>query len=187
MARIAFVVGDEFEDSEFRTPYDGLRASGHQVEILGVEAGQFVRGKKHQERIRIEKAVEDADPRSYDALVIPGGYSPAHLRTSSKVVAFVRQMVDGGKVIAAICHGPQLLVEAHAVRGRTMTSWPSVKKELVAAGASWVDQEVVIDGRMITSRKPDDLAAFTHAIEQQLGPRPAAAPRAPRPRAEPRH
>jgi protease I len=169
MARIAFVLGEDFEDSEFRKPYDGLKESGHQIEVLGAKAGQQVAGKRGKERFTIEKAAADADPESYDALVIPGGYSPDHLRTEPDVVGFVAAMVDSGKLIAAVCHGPQLLIEADAVDGKTLTSWPSVKTDLQNAGANWVDQEVVIDGRMITSRKPDDLPAFTRAIDQQLG------------------
>jgi protease I len=172
MTRIAFVVGDDFEDSEFRIPYDGLKAAGHQIDIVGIEAGKTMSGKKGKEKVRIDKAVAEVDARNYDALVIPGGFSPDHLRTNAKMVAFVEQMAKGGKLVAAICHGPQLLIEADAVQGKTLTSWPSVKKDLVNAGARWVDQEVVIDGRLITSRKPDDLAAFTRAIEQHLGMRP---------------
>jgi protease I len=167
MARIAFVLGDDFEDSEFRVPYDVLMDHGHHVDIIGVSTGK-VAGKMGQERVLIDKAVADADPRSYEALVIPGGYSPDHLRTDATMVAFVEQMVESGKLIAAVCHGPQLLIEAHAVRGKTVTSWPSVKTDLINAGARWVDQQVAIDGRLITSRKPDDLEAFTQAIEQQL-------------------
>jgi len=171
MARIAFVVGDDFEDSEFRTPYDGLKARGHQIDVLGARAGRIVLGKNGTEKVRIEKAVADADARNYDALVIPGGYSPDHLRTDAGVVAFVVQMVKSHKLIAAVCHGPLLLVTADAVHGKTMTSWPSVRRELTRAGARWVDQEVVIDGQLITSRMPADLDAFTRAIGQQLDAR----------------
>lgn len=172
MARIAFVLGDDFEDSEFRVPYDALTASGHHVDILGVKAGKTVPGKRGEEQVLIEEAVAGADPMSYDALVIPGGYSPDHLRTNAAMVAFVEAMVAGGKLIAAVCHGPQLLIEANAVRGKTVTSWPSVKTDLINAGARWVDQEVAVDGRLITSRKPEDLEAFILAIEHNLRTRP---------------
>lgn len=184
MARIAFVVGDDFEDSEFRTPYDGLKAAGHQIDIVGVEAGKQVAGKKGKEKIEIEKAVTEVDPRSYDALVIPGGYSPDHLRMNTGMVSFVETMVGNGKLVAAVCHGPQLLIEADVVRGKTMTSWPSVKTDLINAGARWVDQEVAVDGTLITSRKPADLPAFTRTINEQLGQagmRPEQAPRAEQP------
>jgi protease I len=168
MARIAFVLGEDFEDSEFRKPYDALKEAGHQVEVLGAKAGTTLKGKKGDEHVTTDAAVSERDPASYDALVIPGGYSPDHLRMDPAVVKFTGQMVRQGKLIAAVCHGPQLLIEADAVEDKTMTSWPSVHTDLVNAGAKWVDKEVVIDGRLITSRKPDDLPAFSKAILDQL-------------------
>jgi protease I len=175
MARIAFVLGEDFEDSEFRTPYEGLAASGHQLEVIGAKAGAKITGKRGKEEVTLDKAASDADPAAYDALVIPGGYSPDHLRTDRSVVAFVDEMVRRGKLIAAVCHGPQLLIEAGAVKGKTMTSWPSVKTDLENAGATWVDREVVVDGLLITSRKPADLPAFTRTIDQQLSAAPERA------------
>ena len=168
MARIAIVVGQDFEDSEFREPLDSLREVGHVVEVLGPRAHEELAGKKGQERIITDAAVAERDPESYDALVIPGGYSPDHLRTEPDVVRFVRRFAQTGRPIAAICHGPQLLIEADAVRGRRMTSWPSVRKDLENAGADWVDAEVVVDAELITSRKPADLPAFNRAILQRL-------------------
>jgi protease I len=169
MARIAMVLAEDFEDSEFRKPYDALRGAGHVVEVLGAEQGVSVTGKKGHEKIKIEAAAADCDPEDYDALVIPGGYSPDHLRTDKGVVEFVHDMVVTGKLVAAVCHGPQLLIEVDGVKGKQMTSWPSVKKDLENAGAKWVDKEVVVDGTMITSRKPDDLDAFSAAINKALG------------------
>ncbi len=171
MSRIAFVLGDDFEDSEFAQPYNELRAAGHDVEVLGVKAGQTVKGKKGKEEFTIEAAAADKDPASYDALVIPGGYSPDHLRTDKQVVRFVGAMARAGKVIAAVCHGPQLLIEADAVEDKQLTSWPSVRTDLLNAGAKWVDREVVVDGKLITSRKPEDLPAFIAAIREHLGDR----------------
>ena len=168
MAIIAFVVGPDFEDSEFRVPYDALRAAGHTVELLGTKAGETVRGKKQKEKVEIEAAVTDRKPELYDALVIPGGYSPDHLRAEDDVVDFVRDFVETGRPIAAICHGPQLLIEADAVDGKKLTSWKSVKTDLENAGARWVDEEVVVDGSLVTSRMPDDLPAFTRAILEKL-------------------
>ncbi|MEO8703597.1 MAG: type 1 glutamine amidotransferase domain-containing protein [Kofleriaceae bacterium] len=168
MARIAFVLGEDFEDSEFRKPYDSLEQAGHQIDVLGAKAGTKLAGKKGKETVEVERAAGDADPAKYDALVIPGGYSPDHLRTDPGVVRFVEEMVKGNKIIAAVCHGPQLLIEAGAVDGKTVTSWPSVRTDLENAGATWVDEEVHVDGRLITSRKPDDLPAFTAAIQAQL-------------------
>ncbi len=168
MANIAFVLGEDFEDSEFRKPYDGLRARGHRIDIIGERAGTLLKGKKGTEEVKVEKAVADVDAESYDALVIPGGYSPDHLRMNASMVQLTQSMLRGGKVVAAVCHGPQLLIEAEGVKGRVVTSWPSVRKDLENAGATWVDEEVHVDGKLITSRKPDDLPAFTEAIAKQL-------------------
>lgn len=168
MSRIAFVLAEDFEDSEFRKPYDALKKAGHTIDVIGVKAGTKVKGKKGEEEVRIEKAIAEASAADYDALVIPGGYSPDHLRTEQPIVAFVQELARGGKVIAAVCHGPQLLIEADTVKGRVVTSWPSVRRDLENAGASWVDEEVHVDGKLITSRKPADLPAFSRAILQQL-------------------
>lgn len=168
MSRIAFVVADDFEDSEFRKPYDALRAAGHTIEVLGAKAGVTVRGKKGKELVEIKAAAGDCKPQDFDALVIPGGYSPDHLRTERSVVEFVQKMIRSGKLIAAVCHGPQLLIEAEGVDGKMLTSFASVKTDLLNAGAKWVDQEVVVDGKLITSRKPDDLPAFSAAINKAL-------------------
>jgi deglycase len=166
MSKIAFLVDQMFEDSEFRIPYDRLRAAGHRVEILG--RGAQVEGYRHKERIAIEKPVAQAKVEDYDALVIPGGYSPDHLRTHGEAVAFTRAMGLANKPVAAVCHGPSLLIESDLVYGRQVTSWPSIKTDLINAGARWVDREVAIDGNIITSRRPDDLPAFSDAILRML-------------------
>lgn len=168
MARIAFVLGEDFEDSEFRKPYDALKEAGHQIDVLGAKGTEKVKGKKGKEEVKLDGAATDKDAGSYDALVIPGGYSPDHLRMDKDVVRFVGSFAKSNKLIAAVCHGPQLLIEADAVEDKTMTSWPSVHTDLVNAGAKWVDKEVCIDGKLITSRKPDDLPAFSKAILDQL-------------------
>ena len=169
MSKIAVLVDEMFEDSEFRVPYDRLRAAGHEVDIVGLEAGREVEGKKHEEKITIEKAAADVSARDYDALVIPGGYSPDHLRASIDAVRLTRDMAKANKPVAAVCHAPWMLVEADIADGRQVTSWPSIKTDLINAGAKWVDREVVVDGNIITSRKPDDLVAFSDAILRQLG------------------
>lgn len=168
MAKVAFVLADDFEDSEFEVPYERLRAAGHQVTVIGTEAGREVRGKKGKASFTVETTPDEVSAADFDALVVPGGYSPDKLRTSPGVVKFVQGMVDGDKPVAAICHAGSLLVEADAVRGRTVTSWPSIRTDLVNAGAQWVDREVVEDGNVITSRKPDDLDAFVGAILNRL-------------------
>jgi len=168
MSRIAFVLADDFEDSEFRKPYDALKEAGHQIDVLGAKGTEKVKGKKGKEEVKLDGEVTGKDAGSYDALVIPGGYSPDHLRMDKDVVRFVGSFAKADKLIAAVCHGPQLLIEADAVEDRTVTSWPSVHTDLVNAGAKWVDKEVCIDGKLITSRKPDDLPAFSKAILDQL-------------------
>jgi protease I len=168
MARIAFVVDEMFEDSEFRVPYDKLRAAGHEVVVVGLEKGKRVHGKKGKEKVTIDRAADEVRGEDFDALVIPGGYSPDHLRTSLDVVRLVRHVYEAGKLVAAVCHGPWLLVEAEAIDGRSVTSWPSIKTDLINAGARWVDREVVEDGNVITSRNPGDLEAFTAAILRRL-------------------
>lgn len=170
MSRIAIVVGEDFEDSELMKPLDELKAAGHDIELLGTKAGKTIKGKKGTE-VTLDASVTERDAKSYDAVVIPGGYSPDHLRTDKNVVRFVQTAVHADKLIAAVCHGPQLLIEADAVEDKQLTSWPSVRTDLLNAGAKWVDREVVIDGKLITSRKPDDLPAFIAAIQHALGAR----------------
>ena len=164
MANVAFVLDDDFEDSEFKVPYDRISEAGHQITVIGTEAGREVNGKRGQEKFELEATPDSVNPEDFDALVIPGGYAPDKLRTETGVVKFVQGFFDGDKPVAAICHAGSLLVEANAVDGRTVTSWPSVRTDLENAGAKWVDKEVVVDGNLITSRNPDDLDAFCSAI-----------------------
>lgn len=168
MAAIAMPVAEDFEDSEFTVPFDRFKNAGHEVTVIGRKAGEIVIGKRGQSRATVDKVAADVDPSDFDALVIPGGYSPDHLRLDEDVVSFVRRFHDTGKPVAAICHAPWLLIEANVVDGRRVTSWPSMRTDLRNAGAQWVDQEVVIDGNLITSRKPADLEAFCNAILERL-------------------
>jgi len=168
MARIAFIVAKDFEDSEFRVPYEQVKQAGHEAVIVGVEAGKPLEGKKGKETLSAEKRVRDVSAADFDALVIPGGYSPDHLRMDIQMVGFVRDFFKADKPIAAICHAPWMLVEADIADGRTVTSFPSIKTDLINAGARWVDREVVEDGNLITSRKPDDLKAFCAALLRQV-------------------
>jgi len=174
MARVGFLMDQEFEDSEFRIPHDRLRSAGHEVVIVGLQAGKELTGKKGKERVRVERAAADLTGDELDALVIPGGYSPDHLRTSLDVVRLTRHVYQAGRTVAAVCHGPWLLVEAEAIDGRTVTSWPSLRTDLVNAGARWVDREVVEDENVVTSRKPDDLEAFSTAVLRHLEARTPA-------------
>jgi protease I len=168
MANIAFVLDEDFEDSEFRVPYDRLTQAGHRVVVLGRRAGASVSGKRGKEKVTIDAAAGERKPEEFDALVVPGGYSPDRLRTDESVVAFVRGVADAGKPVAAVCHGPSLLIDADLVRGKKLTSWPSIRTDLRNAGAEWVDREVVQDGLLITSRNPSDLEAFSRAIQAAL-------------------
>lgn len=173
MSRIGFIVDELFEDSELRVPLDRARLAGHEVLIIGVVAGKILSGKKGHEVVRTDVGIADVASDELDALVIPGGYSPDHLRTNEEMVDMVREMLADEKPVAAICHAGSMLVEADVCGGRTVTSWPSIKTDLVNAGARWVNREVVEDGNLITSRKPDDLEAFTDALLRQVerGPR----------------
>jgi protease I len=157
--RIACVLASGFEDSEFRQPFDAFRRAGHDVTIVGLKRGEKLRGKRDRERIGTDKSVEDVAPSEFDALFIPGGHSPDVLRADRRMVAFTRGFAD--KPILSICHGPQLLMTAKMVAGRRMTAWKTVQPDLACCGATVVDEEVVIDGNLLTSRQPDDLPAFT--------------------------
>jgi len=168
MARIAIILADLFEDPEFRVPYDRLREAGHEVVVIGADAGKKIEGKQHKEIVTSDKGIADVSADDFDAIVIPGGYSPDKLRMDPRMISFTRAIFDAGKPTAAICHAPWMLVEADIARGKTVTSWPSIKTDLVNAGARWVDQQVVEDGNVITSRWPDDLQAFSDAILSQL-------------------
>lgn len=168
MAKVAFILDNMFEDSEFKVPYDRVKEAGHEPVVIGLEANKRLEGKKGNETTTTERAIGDVSPSEFDALVIPGGYSPDLIRTNEEMVSFVKQMSDDGKPVAAICHAGWMLAEADVIRGKTVTSWPSIKTDLINAGADWVDQEVVEDGNIITSRKPDDLEAFTKTLLSQM-------------------
>ena len=168
MAKVAFIVDEMFEDSEFQTPYDRVREQDHEAVIVGLEAGKKLEGKKGKVTITTEKSIDEVSAGDFDALVIPGGYSPDKIRSNDKMVAFTRALFEGQKPIAAICHAGWMLAEADIIRGKTVTSWPSIKTDMTNAGATWVDQEVVEDDNIITSRKPDDLESFTKALLSQI-------------------
>ena len=168
MAKIAFIVDEMFEDSEFRFPYDRVKEAGHEPVIIGLEKGKKLEGKKGKETITTEAGIDDMSPDEFDGLVIPGGYSPDKIRVNPKMVEFTRSIYKAGKPLAAICHAGWMLAEADIIKGVTVTSWPSIKTDLINAGAEWVDQEVVEDGNLITSRKPDDLEAFTKTLLSQI-------------------
>jgi protease I len=167
--RIAILATDGFEQVELTEPKKNLEKAGAKVTVLSVEkTPKEIKGwdmKDWGKKVKVDGLVAQADPSEFDALVLPGGQiNPDKLRMDKDAVAFVKRFAETGKPVAAICHGPWMLIEADLVRGKTMTSWPSVHTDLKNAGAHWVDREVVRDGQFITSRKPDDIPAFSEKI-----------------------
>jgi protease I len=167
--RVAMLVEEEFEDRELTEPRDTLRAAGAEVVIIGPSLGASYRGK-HGDVVTADLASGAARMKDFDALVIPGGHAPDKMRMRHAMVDLARDAMEAGKPVAAICHGPQLLISANVLRGRTLTCWPSIAIDVKNAGGRYVDRPVVEDGNLITSRKPDDLLAFSDAIIRALSP-----------------
>ncbi len=169
--RVAVLVDNGFEESELFEPKKALEDAGAKVEIVSPRNGR-VKGWKHTDwgkEIAVDRAVDSAKADDYDALLLPGGVmNPDHLRINQAAVRFVKGFVDAGKPIAAICHAPWTLIEAGGVKGRKMTSWPSLANDLRNAGASWVDEECVVDNGLVTSRKPDDIPAFNRKMIEEF-------------------
>lgn len=165
--RVAVLATDGVEQVELTEPVQALKQAGAEVSVIAPKAGH-IQGMKHDQQgdsLPVDAELARVTPESYDALVLPGGVAnPDKLRIDPAAVAFVRHFVEAGKPIAAICHGPWTLIEAGAVKGHTLTSWPSLKTDLSNAGATWVDREVVVDGTLVTSRKPDDIPAFNRRM-----------------------
>ena len=158
--KIACVLDRGFEDSEFEKPYNAFKEAGHEVVIIGHEAGKEITGSKGRVTTKTEKGIDDVQPEEFDALFIPGGSSPDHLRYNQKFNRFVAALMSADKATFAICHGPQLLIAADQYKDRTMTAWYTVQDDLKKMGAKVVDEEVHVDGNLVTSRKPDDIPAF---------------------------
>jgi protease I len=177
--RVAILVEDEFEDLELTGPLETLRAAGAVVTIVGPTQGATYRGKRGEAIVAADLAAGAARMRDFDALVIPGGHAPDKMRMRHAMVDLTREAMEAGKPVAAICHGPQLLISENAVRGRTLTCWPSIAIDVKNAGGFYVDKPVVEDGNLITSRKPDDVRVFSEAIIRALG----ALAQSPEPRA----
>jgi protease I len=170
--RIAALVDHGFEQVELTEPKKALEAAGATVDVVSPQDGT-VKGWQHTEwgdEIAVDRPLAQADAGQYDALLLPGGVmNPDRLRVNRQAVAFVRAFVDAQKPIAAICHGPWTLIEAGSVRGRRMTSWPSLQTDLTNAGAKWVDEPCVVDNGLVTSRKPDDIPAFNRKMIEEFG------------------
>lgn len=164
--RIAVLVADLFEEPELLYPYYRLLEAGYEAVLVGSEAREYP--GKHGYPVRAQVAVADVKAADLAGMVIPGGFGPDSLRLDPAMVALTRDMVRAGKPVAAICHGPSLLVSADVLRGRRATSYAAVRDDVKNAGATWVDEPVVVDGPLITSRVPDDLPAFMGAVLQAL-------------------
>lgn len=172
--RIACVLDEWFQREEFERPYRAFLDAGHQVTIVGKKGGVEVQDERRSgQPVRIEKGIDEVSPDQFDALFIPGGYSPDRLRADPAVVQFVKAFFTANKPVFAICHGPQLILAAEEMAGRTMTAWKTVQHDLKLAGANVVDQEVVVDRNLVTSRQPADLDAFIRESLQQLAAAPA--------------
>jgi protease I len=165
---IAAIVGDKFEDSEYSKPVRAFKNEGHEIVNIGLEEGTTVKGKKEGTEVNIERSVGSVNPDDFDALLIPGGKSPANLRKDKKAVEFVRDFVQSGKPVFSICHGPQLMVSAGVLKGREATGYKTIKKEIEDAGAKFLDKEVVTDGNLVFSRNPGDIPAFIEAALNKL-------------------
>lgn len=170
--KVAILATDGFEQVELTQPREALDHAGATTEVIAPKSGE-IKGWKTKEwgdTVEVDKTLDQARPQDYDALLLPGGViNPDHLRMDPKAVAFVKDFVATGRPVAAICHGPWTLIEAGVVKGKTMTSWPSIRTDLKNAGANVVDKEVAIDGQFITSRKPDDIPAFSKALIEAIG------------------
>lgn len=160
MAKIGVIIDDMYEDSEYTEPVAAFKNEGHEVVHIGLEKGKKLKGKRNRSSIEIDKEIKDVSVDDFDALLIPGGFSPDKLRAHDAPVQFVREFVDSGKPVFSICHGPQLLITAEVLKGRIITGWKSIAVDIKNAGADYVDQEVVVDGNIISSRSPKDIPAF---------------------------
>jgi protease I len=169
--KVAFLATDMVEQVELTEPWKAVEAEGWDAELISLEEGR-IQGVNHHEpadTFAVDHTVDDASPDDYDALVVPGGVAnPDTMRTSPKAVAWVRSFVEEGKPTAVICHGPWMLVEADVVRGRKLTSWPSLRTDIRNAGGIWQDEPVVVDNGLVSSRKPDDLEAFCAKLVEEF-------------------
>ena len=169
--RIAFLATDGVEQIELTEPLKAVREAGAQVDLISLKQGEF-QGFNHLDKgdtFRVDRTVDEAREGDYDGLVLPGGVAnPDFLCVDEKAVSFARSFFEAGKPVAVICHGPWTLVEADVVRDRTITSWPSLRTDIRNAGGNWVDEEVVVDNGLVSSRKPDDLPAFCDKMAEEI-------------------
>jgi len=170
--RVAILTEEGFEQAELTSPKQALEEAGAKVDVVSPKMGKIKAWDKTDWgiEINVDRNLNDVSPDEYDALVLPGGVlNPDKLRQNKEAVAFVSAFLDEGKPVAAICHGPQMLIETGMIGGRTLTSYPSLETDLKNAGAHWIDQEVVVDNGLVTSRRPDDLEAFNRKAIEEIG------------------
>ena len=169
--KVAIIAADMVEQVELVEPRKALEDAGAETTLISLKPGK-IQGFNHfdlADELKVDKAIEETDASDYDALMIPGGVgNPDQLRGDENIVSFVRDFFEAGKPVAAICHGPWVLVEAGVVRDRKLTSWPTLQTDIRNAGGEWVDEEVVVDGGLVTSRKPDDIPAFNEKMIEEF-------------------
>jgi protease I len=169
--KVAILVADGFEQVEMTKPREALEEAGAQTKIVSLKPGK-IQGMNHADKggtFYVDLTLDEARPEKFDALLIPGGvHNPDTMRTNQKALEFTRHFFREGKPVAAICHGPQVLINADLVRGRKMTSWPAIQVDMRNAGARWVDEEVVVDNGLVSSRKPDDIPAFNRKMIEEF-------------------
>lgn len=166
--RIAILAEEDFEDSELIEPLRSMKNAGARVVIVGTGSKKNYQGKQGNAKISVDTTADKVKAKDFAAIIVPGGYAPDKMRRDPSMIELVKKAYELGRVVAAICHGPQLLISANIVRGRKLTSWPSIAVDLKNAGAKWIDAPVVQDGNLITSRKPADLPRFNKAIIEAL-------------------
>jgi protease I len=166
--KVAVMITDLFEDAEYSKPAKALKDAGHELIHIGIKKGATVKGKRNKQEVRIDKAISNVSIDDFDALLIPGGYSPDKLRIHGEAVNFVKNFVKKEKPVFFICHGGQLLISADVLKGRKVTGWKSIKQDLINAGAEYIDKEVVEDDNLISSRQPQDISSFNKAIVKKL-------------------
>jgi protease I len=181
--KVAILVADGFEQVEMTKPREALENAGAETKIVSLKSGQ-IQGMHHAdkgEKFDVDLTLQNAPPEEFDALMIPGGLmNPDQLRSTPEALDFVRHFFEEGKPVAAICHAPWVLIDAGVVRGRTLTSWPAIKSDVRNAGGNWLNEEVVVDNGLVTSRKPDDIPAFNEKMIEEFcegkhAPQPAGA------------
>lgn len=169
--KVAFLATDMVEQAELTAPWDAVKGEGWDAELVSIEAGTIQAANHHDkaDTFTVDRTLDEVDAADYDALVVPGGVAnPDAMRTEPDAVGFVRDFFEQGKPVAVICHGPWMLVEADVVRGRRLTSWPSLRTDIRNAGGDWRDEPVVVDNGLVTSRKPDDLDAFCQKLVEEI-------------------